>query len=358
MRTSGSRTTALLAFLLLAAAPALAQEGVRIQGQDIPEETAPAGGDFSILLDFREEMRKLVQSISSFAKRRRRNFLIIPENGLDLLIKRDDVDEEKISPARTYMRSIDGILHTGVIYGDPEFGKPPSETRLKELLMFTETAKKNGLKVLLTDFAKSRGQIDGLYRRYAAKGYVPLVSNSLDLNSLPPFPGRPFRESPFSVLSLKDVRNFLILLDTSGFGRQDEFALKMHQNNYDVVIVDIFHGREPLSRQAVETLKYKKVGARRLVLAHIDIGAAASYRYYWQPRWREGSPLWINAPFRGNPDSYYVQYWSPEWQRIISGDNQSYIYGAIDQGFDGVVLGGLESYRFFEGATEDEEGAP
>ena len=39
------------------------------------------------------------------------------------------------------------------------------------------------------------------------------------------------------------------------------------KKNYDAVIVDVFHGRLPLTRQAVETLKYKKIGSRRLVLA-------------------------------------------------------------------------------------------
>jgi uncharacterized protein (TIGR01370 family) len=69
----------------------------------------------------------------------------------------------------------------------------------------------------------------------------------------------------------------------------------------------------------------------------------------------EGSPAWINAPMRDDPDRYNVQFWRPGWKRIINGDTDSYIYGIIAQGFDGVVLGGIDSYRFFEGGEENED---
>jgi uncharacterized protein (TIGR01370 family) len=153
-----------------------------------------------------------------------------------------------------------------------------------------------------------------------------------------------------------EAKNFLYLGDTSGFGRQDEFALRIHDTNYDIIVVNIMHGRTPLSQQAVETLKYKKLGSKRLVLAHVDIGAAASHDYFWQPGWREGSPTWISGTAKDNPDRHFIQYWRPEWQNIIFGDTNSYIYGLIAQGFDGVILTGLESYKYFLGDMgEDEE---
>ena len=190
------------------------------------------------------------------------------------------------------------------------------------------------------------------------KGYVsiPAHAPTAELNSLPPYPRRPYGENSKSIASLKDVTNFAVITNSSTFGRVDEFALKMHETNYDLLIVDVFHGRTPLSRQAVETLKYKKIGTKRLVFATVNIGSAASYRYYWKPTWGEGSPSWIVTPLRDDPDSYYVQFWRPEWQRLISGDTKSYVYGAIAQGFDGIVLEGIEkAYRFFEGGGEEQE---
>ena len=79
----------------------------------------------------------------------------------------------------------------------------------------------------------------------------------------------------------------------------------MKNTNYDLVVTGVFHDRRPLSKRAVETLKYKKLGARRLVFALMDIGSAAAYRYYWQDDWREGSPEFIAAPFPNDPDRYF-----------------------------------------------------
>ena len=121
-----------------------------------------------------------------------------------------------------------------------------------------------------------------------------------------------------------------------------------------MVIVDVFHNRMPLSRQAVETLKYKKIGTKRLVLAMMNLGAGESYAYYWKNNWQEGYPEWIDAPVRGDPDRYNVKFWHPGWQQIINGDNNSYVYGLIAQGFDGVVISGVEAFKFFESGGQEE----
>lgn len=338
----------LLAFLPLAVSPVMAQNAGQAPSQG--QGAAPTNANADMLLDYREEMRKFVQSISVFAKKQQPNFLIIAENGLDLVVKRNVDDPEKSSPARTYMKSIDGVLHDGVVFGEKKFGKPPTDSQKKELFRLIETAISHGLKVLKTDYAVKPKDIAALYRRYGRKGYVPFIANTLEMNVIPHFPRRPFKENPKNILSMKDVKNYLYLRDSSGFGRQDEFAMKIHGTNYDIIAVNIFHRRTPLTKQAVETLKYKKIGSKRLVLAIVDIGSAASYHYYWQPAWREGSPPWINAPFSDDPDKYHVKYWLPGWKNLISGNAKSYIYGAIAQGFDGVILKGLGAYRFFEGA--------
>lgn len=304
--------------------------------------------------NYREEMRRFVQLISTFARQRRRDFVVVAENALRLLTKVDPIDDTRKAPAETYMRSIDGVLQEALFFGEPEFGKPTPEERRLPLLELTDLAKANGLKVLVVDYVRDRKGIDASFRSNAAKGYAAFAApaRGMELNRLPGYANWPYAENPSSVLSLKDVRNFVVLRNTAALGREDEFVMKMHGTNFDLVIVDPFHGRQPLSKRAVETLKYKKLGARRLVLAHINIGAAASYDYYWKPTWREGSPVWISAPFRGNPDRYYVEYWRPEWQKIITGDAKSFVYGIIDLGFDGVVLGGLDTYRFFETGGE------
>lgn len=332
---------------------------VRVQGEELQDRPTPAPAPRGAgLQDLREDMRRFVQGISAYTRNLRPDFVVLVENGLDLLVKVDVADETKVSPARAYMRAIDGVAIEGLHYGDPSPGTPTPPERASRKLQLAEYAKKNGLKVLTVDYVADAKQAEDSYRQSEAKGFVPLALETpiAEVNTLPRFLSRPYRENSNHILSFGSVRNFLAIGDPSAFGRQDEFALKMHDTNYDVIITDPFHGRLPLTAQAVETLKYKKLGAKRLVLARIDIGTAASYSWFWKPEWREGSPAWINAPLPGNPDRYYIQYWNPGWQRLMYGDNSSYIYGVLaDQGFDGVLLAGIEAYRFFEGGTEQEQ---
>ncbi len=341
-------------------APAAQPRGrVRIQGRDVLEEpAAPLPPPPGLQIDTRQQMRKFLQSITTFARRHNRNFSVVVKGGLELLIKRDPVDETRYSPARTYMRSIDGVMVDGLFFGNRVFGEPTSAVRTGRNLRLTEMAKANGLKVLVMDYGTDPKTVDESNRRNKKRGYVSTTLHAplAELGSLPPYPSRPYGESPNSIISLKNVNTFAYITNSAAFGRADEFAMKMHDTNYDLLIVDVLHGRKPLSRQAVETLKFKKIGARRLVFATVNIGTAASYRYYWKAKWGEGSPAWIKAPVRDDPDRYHVEFWRPEWQRIISGDAKSYVYGLIALGFDGVILEGIEeSYRFFEGGGEQEE---
>jgi len=354
--------SAAVAATVMATSPALAQTDdgqgyTRIQGRPVEEiEEAPVLGT-EVLIDMREEMRRFVQSISMFARKHRPNFLVIAQGGLDLLVKQDAINEELVSAARTYIRSIDGVLVEGLFYGQRLFGQPPIPESQLVMLQRAEAAKRHGLKVFVMDFSTDQTSIDDSYLRNAEMDYISLAvqQHVADIDTLPTYPERPINENPNSVVAINGIRNYAFIANSSPFGRADQFALKMHDTNYDMIIVDVFHGRKPLSKRAVETLKFKKIGARRLVLAYMDIGSAASYQYFWKANWREGSPGWINAPLRDDPDRYHVQYWRPGWQQVINGNTDSYLYGIIAQGFDGVVLGGVDTYKFFEGGEDGEE---
>ena len=80
----------------------------------------------------------------------------------------------------------------------------------------------------------------------------------------------------------------------------------------------------------------------------MNIGHAESFRYYWKPGWRQGNPPYIDSPTATDPDKYYVQYWYQAWQDTITGKPKSYVYGIFKQGFDGVLIDGIDAYKFFE----------
>lgn len=330
------------------------QDGVRIQGRDPLSTSIPLPVQTGPILDFREELRTFVQRISTYARSQKNDFMIITRNAGELLIKRDVQDEKVISPARTFMRSIDGIMFDGVFVGYKQVGQvaPPEVQKINNERI--ERAKRAGLPILSMEFADKPADINNAYRQARSQKIVANVVHrpTPDLSELPPHPRRPNNENPNNVLSLQNVKNFAYISEPGAWGRQDQFALDIHDTNFDLIIVDPFSGREPLTRSAVETLKYKKLGARRLVFARMDIGTVASYRYYWKPDWREGSPLWIAGPFPGDPDRYFVEYWQFGWHDVMFGNENSFLFGLIRQGYDGVVIEGLRSYLAFEGNVE------
>ncbi len=348
---------------------------VRAQGREvIPEKPAAPARRPGPRIDYQEEMRRFVRDISVFAHRYRSDFLVVAQNGLGLLDMSKPDSEEPV-PALGYMYALDGILQEGLFFGGPHSEPAKSENKATEkepakdtpvndpangpvnspvnsherLLKLADMAKKGGLKVMVMDYTTDRREISQSFRKSAARGYVSFAAPARGayLNRLPSYARYPFNENGRSVLSLKNVKNFIAIRNSSPFGLPEEFAYEIRNTNFDLVVVDVFHGTVPLPKKIVRSLKFKKLGAQRLVFAYVNIARAARYRYYWKEEWREGSPPWIGSPAPGNPAQHQVDYWERSWQRIISGDTQSFIYGIIDQGFDGVVLDGLESYQAY-----------
>ena len=349
------------AALLLSAAvsPSFAQQSgkTHVQGKEIPDKNekeeyvAPER-----LIDYREDMRTFIQNIGNIMRKVNPNFVVMTMNGADLLTKREDGDEDRRVPAEIYLRSLDGIIQESLFYGNPNIDSATAEKDQAPLIKALDTAQKRSIKIFTLDYAKSSKKVSASYKKNQAKKYVSYAApaQGIDLNHIARIPRRPFNENPSNVRSLKDVKNFAFIRDTTAYGTQAEFAMKLHDNNYDMLIIDPFHRKNrPLSRHTINTLQYKKLGARRLVLAYVNIGMAEAYRYYWKPHWREGQPTWIKSPKSGAPDKYYVEFWRPEWQRLIFNSPKAFIYGLVrDLGYDGVVLDGVEVYRFFEGDAE------
>lgn len=353
---SGVLCAALLTFGTLTPVAAQAQGQVRAQGEIVPGDPGlPRAPVLGKLTNYRDEMRKLISNIASFARQNNPGFVVITHNGMELLEKRDEVDDRKVFPARAYMLSIDAILQDGMFYGYETFGQPTSKEQKEKFARLVDLAKSNRVSLLTMDFARDPKKVDEILAASSKQGFLPFVAHK-DLsvmNSLPPYPPRPFRENSNHVLSMSNADNFLYLRDTTAFGLEEEFALKLHDTNYDMVIVDVFHGRKPFSKRAIETLKYKKLGAKRLVLARMDVGTAATYRFYWKPGWQSGAPRWITAPYPTDPDRYFVEYWRPEWHKIMYGDPTSFTFGLLAQGYDGVVIETVEAYRYFESDGQD-----
>ncbi len=310
-----------------------------------------------VVIDYREHMRQWVQTISESARTINPNFVVIAKDGLSLVVKPDPVDDTQFFPARAYMRALDGVLETNLLnetVTTPE-GKPSPdlEAALKLRKTYEATAAEFGLSIFNLEFAQDSAQVNKGYADSSKKGFVPFVAEGPALANIPKFPGTAYRANPLSITTTAEVRNFLHIENSKAFGTAPDYVRALRNTNYDVLIIDVFHGRAPLTKQDVASLKYKKLGAKRLVLAEIDISAATTFRYYWQAGWSKGSPSFLQTPYRKDPDRFRTVYWDPAWQTIIAGDTSSYLYGVLDLGFDGVVLKGVDAWRFYESGGEE-----
>ncbi|WGS64184.1 MJ1477/TM1410 family putative glycoside hydrolase [Marinitoga aeolica] len=78
-------------------------------------------------------------------------------------------------------------------------------------------------------------------------------------------------------------------------------------------------------------------------LAYLSIGEAEDYRYYWKDSWNENPPSWLDGENPRWPGNYKVKYWYNEWKNVIF----DYLDKIIDQGFMGVYLDLIDSYKFW-----------
>lgn len=94
------------------------------------------------------------------------------------------------------------------------------------------------------------------------------------------------------------------------------------------------------------------------LLAYMSIGEAEENRFYWQPGWvrkngdrvsiSKDAPSWLVAQNgEGWRDNFKVQYWDPEWQKLIVGEGM-FLDRIIAAGFDGVYLDIIDGFEFFE----------
>ncbi|WP_457643387.1 endo alpha-1,4 polygalactosaminidase [Persephonella sp.] len=296
-------------------------------------------------IDYRQEMREFVIGISSYAKSINPEFVVIPQNGVEL-ITQDGLPDGEL--AESYVRAVDGQGQEDLFYGyyEDNIPTPPEETDW--LTAFLDRLKLHGKQILVTDYCTDRDKVDDSYRKNSEKGYISLATVR-ELNIIPSYPAKPYNSNPDDVYTLRQAKNFLYLINPENYTTKDEFISDLDSTNYDLFIIDAFFKGEPLTADDVNRLKTKPNGARRLVIAYMSIGEAEDYRYYWQDEWYFNPPEWLAEENPDWPGNYKVRYWYPQWQDIIYRGENSYLDRILSAGFDGVYLDIIDAYEYFEG---------
>ena len=291
--------------------------------------------------DYRGLMRDFVTAISKKGKSTKPGFVVIPQNGIQLVTTGDESD----SPlAEQYLAAIDGHGQEDIFYGNPDDNVASSKDDIEWLRGYLDRSKAAGNVILCTDYCSSESKMKDSREKNAAAGYLAYQAIERNLNVIPSY--TPYNENNKEIKSLKDAQNFLYILQLSGFKSKDDFIEKVCATNFDLIITDLFFYDDlAFTADDVNRLRQKKNGGKRMVVCYMSIGEAEDYRFYWQSGWKKGSPEFLD---KENPDwagNFKVKYWIPSWQDIIL--NQ-YLPKILDAGFDGVYLDIIDAFEYYE----------
>jgi cysteinyl-tRNA synthetase, unknown class len=295
---------------------------------------------------YRQEMRDFVIGISTYAKTSNPTFLIIPQNGIELITNNGEED----GPLNAeYLNAIDGNGQEDLFYGYENDDQPtPSEDNVYTEA-FLDRSHSHGKVILVTDYCSAPTRMDDSYNRNNNAGYVSFAADHRELNNIPNYPHPIYAENNASISSLSEVKNFLYLINPENYTTKSAFVNAIISTNYDLLIMDLFFndGTE-FSATEIDQLKNKANGGKRLVISYLSIGEAEDYRYYWQSAWETTKPSWLGQE---NPDwegNFNVNYWDKEWQNIIYGNDNSYLKKIMNAHFDGVYLDIIDAYEYYE----------
>jgi len=296
-------------------------------------------------INYKKEMREFVQEISNYSKSINSNFIIIPQNGVELVTedgKEDGRGDEN------YLLAIDGIGQEDLYYGYNNDNQATPSATTRYLTSFLEIAKANELKILVTDYCSNNTYVEDSYNESIQNGYISFAANHRELDNIPSYPNPINNDNDDIISNLVDVDNFLYLINPSGFASKQSFIDAVTTTNYDLIIMDFFFNDKEFTESELNEFRNKANGGKRLLISYMSIGEAEDYRYYWQSDWNSNPPKWLDKENPNWEGNYKVKYWNQDWKNIIFGNTNSYLDKIIDKGFDGVYLDIIDAFEYFE----------
>jgi len=247
-----------------------------------------AGHESATERNYRQDMRDFIQGIRAYTKGIKPNFIVIPQNGHELLTQ--DA-EETGTPAAAYLDAIDGVGREDLFYGYDEDDVATRALERDYMVSFLDIAENSDVEVLVTDYCSTRVFVHDAYYQNAARVYISFAADHRELDNIPDYPENPYNVHASNVTSLAEAKNFLYLINPGSFPNEDAF-------------LDAVRETDP-------------------------------------PSWlAEENPEW--------PGNYKVRYWNKDWQNIIYGKDDSYLKKILDRGFDGVYLDIIDAFEYFE----------
>ena len=280
------------------------------------------------------KMQRFIINISKYARSVDSSFIIIPQNGVELAFRKLNPDAGKNT---SYLNAIDGIAVEDLFFD----GKVKTDKYRLEMLRKIKPQKE----ILFSDYITDSKAVKTIASKANNENFLFFPRRSTN-EHYQYIPKKIQNENANDILKLSDARNYLYLINPAQFENKAAYFKAIAATNYDLVAIDLFYDDIPLTAAETESLKTKANGGKRLVVSYVNIGAAENWRYYWKKDWGINNPLCIKKQYEGYDNEFYVEFWNRNWQKIIYGNDRSYIKKILNAGFDGAFLDNVESYYF------------
>lgn len=281
-----------------------------------------------------ERMQEFVINISQYARQYDADFIIIPQNGVELAFNNIDPAEGLNT---SYMAAIDGFGVEELFYNGTY---EPDYERISMVQQLNDSKK-----IFVAEYISDNNNIaDALNRNYN-EGFLcfPRTSSNYDYLYIPDSVPH---ENTNDITSAAQAQNYLYLISTDNFSSKESMINAISATNFDLIIIDLFFDGTEFTSSEIQQLKTKANGGKRLVISYMNIGSAEKFRYYWKKGWGVHHPLWLKRKYEGYDDEFWVKFWKDDWKDIIYGNDDSYTKKIINAGFDGAYLDNVEAFYF------------
>jgi cysteinyl-tRNA synthetase len=296
-------------------------------------------------VEFRTEMRNFVGELSYYAKLTQPDFVIIPQNGIELVTLNG---EENGPAAEMYLSNIDAVGQEDLFYGYNSDNKKSPEKESDYLIAFLKTAQNSGKTVMVTDYCSDPSKMDDSFGLNNSFQFISFAAPDRELRVIPSYPPAPRNSNDRDITNINQADNFLYLINPENYSTKSAFITAVAATNFDVILIDAFFDEEIWLAAEVEAMKIKKNGGKRMVISYMSIGEAEDYRYYWKAEYNSSPPDWLHDENKNWPGNYKVRYWLQSWKDIIFGSSDAYLDKLLAAGFDGAYLDIIEGYEYFE----------
>ena len=150
-------------------------------------------------VDYRREMRQFVMEISRAAKEKKTNFVVIPQNGMELVCVSDDAAGEL---AGGYLAAIDGHGQEDLWFGYDGDNRVTPSGESERLCRYLDRSKGSGNVVLVTDYCQGEKNVGISRKLNGERGYLSFQAPSRELDVIPA--GTPYGENSDNIEVLGD----------------------------------------------------------------------------------------------------------------------------------------------------------